>query len=304
MIYQVRHETEFNYSHPVTIGHSALHLRPREVTHQHTTSMQLDIVPRPAITRDRLDYFGNPVTFFSVQHAHKSMTISAESTVEVHRVEPLIEGVSRPWEALRDELATDTSGEGLDAYQYTFDSPSAAGAAELAEYALKSFTPRRPIFDAARDLTGRIHRDFKFDPTTTNVTTPVSEVFAQRSGVCQDFAHLMIACLRSLALPARYVSGYLRTEPPPGQPRLVGADASHAWISVYSHELGWADFDPTGDRLVGPDHITVAWGRDYNDVAPVKGLVLGGGEHWLNVRVDVIPATEMQTKQTQTQSQG
>jgi len=291
MRYEVRHETEYGYSQPVTIGHNALHLRPRSVDHQHCRSLHIDIVPRPAVTVERVDYFGNPVTFFTVQHPHEGMTVSASSVIDVEHTEPLIDGVSRPWEAVRDGLPSDVSDEGLDAYQYTFDSPLAADRSELTAYAQSDFTPGRPIFDAARDLSARINADFKFDPSTTTVTTPVSQVFEQRSGVCQDFAHLMIACLRGLGLPARYVSGYLRTEPPPGQERLKGVDASHAWVAVYSPGFGWVDFDPTNNRLIGLDHITLAWGRDYADVAPVKGLILGGGEHWLNVRVDISPMT-------------
>lgn len=289
MRYDVRHETEYGYTQPVTIGHSSLHLRPRQVNHQLCESVHVDIVPRPAVISERADYFGNPVTFFTVQHPHQSMTISSQSTINVEHIEPLIDGVSRPWEAVQKDLALDVSEPGLDAYQYTFDSPLAGGTVPLADYARVSFTPGRPIFDAALDLTSRIYDEFKFDPTTTTVTTPVSQVFEQRSGVCQDFAHLMISCLRGLGLPARYVSGYLRTEPPPGQERLEGADASHAWVGVYSPDLGWADFDPTNNQVVGIDHITLAWGRDYADVAPVKGLILGGGEHWVNVRVDVRP---------------
>lgn len=289
MRYDVRHETEYGYSQPVTIGHSVLHLKHRPVDHQHILSNSIDIVPRPAVIADRVDYFGNPMLFTTVQQPHQSMTILAQSVVEVERVEPLIEGVSLPWEKVRESLPSDITPAGLDAYQHTFDSPMTGGSAEFEAYARKSFTSGRSMFDASRDLTSRIYHEFKFDPTTTNVATPVAQVFEQRSGVCQDFAHLMIACLRSLGLPARYVSGYLRTEPPPGQERLEGADASHAWVGVYSPDFGWVDFDPTNDKVVGCDHITLAWGRDYSDVAPVKGQILGGGEHWVEVRVDIRP---------------
>jgi len=291
MRYDVRHETEYSYTQPVTISHNALHLRPRPVEHQRCRTVHLDIVPRPAMTVERTDYFGNPVTYLTVQQPHQSMTIASQCTIEVERVEPLIEGVSQPWETVRDALSADRSSKGLDAYQYTFDSPLAAGTTELSAYAGVSFSTGRSIFDATRDLTARINDEFNFDPTSTTVTTPLAQVFEQRSGVCQDFAHLMVACLRSLGLPARYVSGYLRTEPPPGQQRLEGADASHAWVGVYCPDVGWADFDPTNNRVVGPDHITLAWGRDYADVTPVKGLILGGGEHLVHVRVDVRPVS-------------
>jgi len=244
----------------------------------------------PSDRDKRIDYFGNPAMFFTLEQPHQKMTVVSRSTIDVDRIEPLIDGMSPTWESTRVNLATDVTEAGLNAYQFTFDSMFAAGTPELAEYAAVSFTPQRPIFDAARDLTSRIFREFKFDPRTTTIATPLAQVFKQRSGVCQDFAHLMVACLRSLGLPARYVSGYLRTEPPPGQPRLVGADASHAWVGVYAPGFGWTDFDPTNDRVVGSDHVTIAWGRDYADVTPVKGLILGGGDHVLKVSVDIVPA--------------
>ena len=291
MRYVIRHETEYRYSQPVTIHHGLLHLRPREAQSQHCVEARLDLSPKPASMVERTDYFGNPLTCYSVHQPHNTMLIALNAVIDVNGDEPLIDGVSQPWERVRDDLRSDRGEAGLDAYQYTFDSGLSAGNEALRPYVLKSFSPGKPIFESARDLTQRIHREFKFDPTTTNVTTPVMQVFEQRSGVCQDFAHLMIACLRTLGLPVRYVSGYLRTEPPPGQPRLEGVDASHAWASVYSPDRGWADFDPTNNKVVGPDHVTVAWGRDYDDVAPVKGLILGGGTHELSVRVDVRPVS-------------
>ena len=290
MLYTLHHHTEYSYAQPVTLGHNVVRLRPRPVPLQTLHACDVHIAPPPAVVRDRHDYFGNPVTYFTLQQPHHTMTVSAVSRVEVHARPPLVDGLSRPWELVRDELKADVGDDALDAYQHSFDSPLAAGTPELADYAALSFPVGRPVFDAAYHLTRRIYRDFRYDPATTTIATPVAEVFRQRSGVCQDFAHLMIACLRSLDLPGRYVSGYLQTVPPPGQKRLVGADASHAWVGVYSPGLGWVDFDPTNDKVVGDQHITLAWGRDFNDVSPVRGLILGGGEHKVEVRVDVSSA--------------
>ncbi|OYW11667.1 MAG: hypothetical protein B7Z55_19015 [Planctomycetales bacterium 12-60-4] len=184
----------------------------------------------------------------------------------------------------------------LEALQFTFDSPSVTAPAAVGQYAAESFPAGRPILEGVRHLTTRIHEDFKFDPRATTVSTPVVEVFEHRRGVCQDFAHLEIAALRSLGIPARYVSGYLRTIPPPGRPRLVGTDASHAWLSVYCGEAGWIDVDPTNDCIVSTDHITVAWGRDYSDVCPIKGVFVGGGTHQMTVSVDVQPLESSTSK--------
>jgi transglutaminase-like putative cysteine protease len=188
---------------------------------------------------------------------------------------------------VRDQLPADRNPTVLDAYQFVFDSRYVRSSAELADYARPSFTPGRPMLDAVLDLTRRVHQDFRYDQRATTVTTPLREVFAQRRGVCQDFAHLEIGCLRSLGLAARYVSGYLCTDPPPDQVRLVGADATHAWLSVYCREFGWIDVDPTNDRMPSDQHILLAWGRDYDDVSPIKGVILGGGQHVVKVAVEV-----------------
>ncbi len=230
------------------------------------------------------------------------MSIKSVGTVQVQPRQPLLENMSRPWEQVRDSLINDLTEDGLDAYQYTFDSALAPGLELLSDYTRQSFTPNRSILDASRELCERIHDDFKFDPTSTTIFTTVDKVFEQRSGVCQDFAHLMAACLRSLDLPARYVSGYLRTIPPAGQPRLVGADASHAWVAVYCPDQGWTDFDPTNSAVVNDQHVTVAWGRDFEDVSPVKGVVLGGGFHNIKVSVDVEPLSQLPRTNVQTQT--
>jgi transglutaminase-like putative cysteine protease len=210
--------------------------------------------------------------------------------LEVRDVKPPSFSESRPWEAVVESLVTDHSDAGLDAYQFVFDSQRVAASRELADYAATSFPEGRPLLEAVLDLTRNIHQDFRFDTKATEVSTPLQEFFQKRRGVCQDFAHLQIACLRSLGLAARYMSGYLRTMPPAGQPRLVGADASHAWCSIWNPGAGWVDFDPTNNCVPTDGHITVAWGRDYSDVSPIHGVLLGGAKHTLDVGVDVTPA--------------
>jgi transglutaminase-like putative cysteine protease len=215
--------------------------------------------------------------------------VEATSELEVHAPPPSDFSMSPAWEQVRDSVASDHSDEGLEAYQFVFDSKRVAAKPELAGYATESFPPGRPLLEGALELTRRINQDFRFDTKATEVSTPVETFFEKRRGVCQDFSHLQIACMRSIGLPARYVSGYLRTLPPPGRPRLVGADASHAWCSAWSPGAGWVDFDPTNNCVPADGHITVAWGRDYSDVSPVHGVLLGGSEHTLDVGVDVIP---------------
>jgi len=230
-----------------------------------------------------------------VQEPHKELIVEARSEVEVSA-----ETVPQPrcelaWEEVARTLPMDASPEGLEAYQFTFESTRIRIRPEFATYALQSFTSGRPMRDALLDLTTRIYRDFRFDSKVTNVRTPPEEVFRKRRGVCQDFAHVQIACLRSLNLAARYVSGYLRTYPPPGKPRLVGADASHAWVSAYYPGNGWLDLDPTNNVVPTDGHVTLAWGRDYGDVSPLRGLVLGGGNHTVKVAVDMEPVVAPQT---------
>jgi transglutaminase-like putative cysteine protease len=216
--------------------------------------------------------------------------VEARSNVSVEaRIPAPLWQQSLPWEEAALSLPNDHSSEGLDAYQFRFESPRIRVRPEFASYALQSFTPCRPMPEALLDLTARIHTDFRFDAKVTNVRTPTEEVFQKRRGVCQDFAHLQIACLRSLNLAARYVSGYLRTYPPPGQARLTGADASHAWVSAYIPGMGWLDLDPTNNMVPSDGHVTLGWGRDYGDVSPLRGLILGGGSHTLKVAVDMVP---------------
>ena len=236
-----------------------------------------------------MDYFGNLLCFFTVQEPHKELVVEARSEVIMEGNATPWPQQSLPWEEAARLLPDDHSPAGLEAYQFGFESPRIRIRPEFASYALQSFTPRRPMPEALLDLTARIHKDFRFDSKVTNVRTPTEEVFRKRRGVCQDFAHLQIACLRSLNLAARYVSGYLRTYPPPGRPRLVGADASHAWVSAYCPGVGWLDMDPTNNVIPSNGHVTLAWGRDYGDVSPLRGLILGGGAHTLKVAVDMEP---------------
>lgn len=238
---------------------------------------------------ERLDYFGNQVAFFTVQEPHEELDILARSRVVIDGPTVPWPRESPPWDEIVRSLRDDLSAEGLDAYQFVFESPRVKPGVEFAAYASQSFSPGRPLADALLDFTGRIYRDFHFDSKATNVRTSPEEVLRLRRGVCQDFAHLQVACIRSLGLAARYVSGYLRTYPPPGRTRLVGADASHAWVSVYCPGTGWLDVDPTNNLTPSDSHVTLAWGRDYSDVSPVRGVILGGRDHELDVGVEMEP---------------
>jgi transglutaminase-like putative cysteine protease len=289
MIYRIFHRTTYKYKYPVSVGNHVACLKPRSLPYQQLSQSELNIYPAPATCTERMDYFGNVLCFFTVHEPHKELVVEARSEVVLDEKKTPWPQQSLPWEDAIGELSGDHSPEGLDAYQFTFESPRIRMQPEFASYALQSFTPGRPMADALLDLNARIHRDFQFDPTVTNVRTSTEEVFRKRRGVCQDFAHLQIACLRSLNLAARYVSGYLRTYPPPGKPRLVGADASHAWVSAYCPGVGWLDMDPTNNLVPFRGHVTLAWGRDYGDVSPLRGLILGGGGHTLKAAVDMEP---------------
>jgi transglutaminase-like putative cysteine protease len=289
MIYKIVHRTTYNYKYPVSVGNHVACLKPRTLLHHQLARSELRIQPFPATRTERVDYFGNVLCFFTVQEPHKELVVESQSEVIMEGNATPRPQQSFPWEEAARLLPDDHSPAGLEAYQFGFESPRIRIRPEFASYALQSFTPGRPMLDALLDLTARIHKDFRFDSKVTNVRTPTEEVFRKRRGVCQDFAHLQIACLRSLNIAARYVSGYLRTYPPPGQPRLVGADASHAWVSAYCPGIGWLDMDPTNNVVPSNGHVTLAWGRDYSDVSPLRGLILGGGAHTLKVAVDMEP---------------
>jgi len=285
VIYDIRHTTTFDYEDFVSVSHHVLHLTPREHPRQRRLDSSLRVEPTPAVNAGGADYFGNPVRHLTVQEPHERLVVDARARVEVQALsEPPDREGGEPWEAVRQRLAED-----IAVCEFAFDSPYAIGNEDVRSYARRSFEPGCPILAAATDLTGRIFRDFEYRGGVSDVTTPVRDVFAMRKGVCQDFAHLELACLRSLGLAARYVSGYLLTRPPEGKEKLIGSDASHAWLSVWAGELGWVDLDPTNDMIPGLEHVTVAWGRDYGDVSPINGFIVGGGSHQVTVAVDVSP---------------
>ncbi|HEX4137143.1 MAG TPA: transglutaminase family protein [Bryobacteraceae bacterium] len=289
MIYRVRHLTTYNYEDPVSVSHHILRLTPHNSPRQTCRQSSITIAPKPPGCTRHTDYFGNTATVFTLIEPHDRLVVEATSELEVNAPSLPDFSVSPAWEKVRDSLPFDCTGEALNAFQFVFDSNRVSVRPELAEYARDSFSPDRPLLEATLDLTRRINQDFRFDTKATEVSTPVETFFEKRRGVCQDFAHLQIGCMRSLGLPARYVSGYLRTVPASGQPRLVGADASHAWCAVWSPGAGWVDFDPTNNCVPSDGHITVAQGRDYSDVSPIYGVLLGGARHTLDTGVDVVP---------------
>ncbi len=289
MIYRVSHRTTYKYHYPVSFGNHVACLTPRSFGSNRVTHTTLDIHPKPSSSAERTDYFGNRLCFFTVEEPHKQLVVEARSEVVVNDDGTAAPPSSLPWEASADALARQSDPAAIEACQFQFESPRIRLRSEFAAYALESFTAGRPMREALLELTTRIHKDFRFDSKVTTVRTPTEEVFKKRHGVCQDFAHVQIACLRSINVAARYVSGYLRTYPPPGRPRLIGADASHAWISAYCRGLGWLDMDPTNNVAPTDGHVTVAWGRDYGDVSPLRGLILGGGGQTLKVEVDMEP---------------
>jgi transglutaminase-like putative cysteine protease len=287
--YRVTHTTTYDYEEMVSICHNEIRLVPRRTLAQECLRTILEVEPAPAVLNSQLDHFGNPLSFFTLEEPHQRMVLTAlsELVLEPRPAPPPDKTIA--WNKLREQLACDLSQEGLAAFSFTFESPLAQMLPELVRYAAPSFPTGAPVLEAVVDLTRRIHTDFVYRPGATSVTTPLAEFFAARAGVCQDFAHLEIACLRALGLATRYVSGYVRTERPRGGERLVGADASHAWLSVYCGEVGWVDVDPTNDVLPTDQHLTLAFGRDYGDVSPIKGVLLGGGGHSVEVAVEVVP---------------
>lgn len=302
MIYHLKHRTTFEYSDEVNFVYNTLRLRPRDLPWQQVSSSKISVFPEPVVLSQRTDYFGNTVTFCSIEEKHAEMAVLIESVIDVQpRPEPKLDGV--PWDTVREHLRIDKSTEGLDAFQFCFNSPGVQRFSETKEYCQASCIPTASAHQVAIDLMHRIHSEFSFDPTATTVSTPVLEVMDKRAGVCQDFAHLMISCLRSVGIAARYNSGYIQTTPPPGQPRLEGADASHAWVGVYCPTNGWLDLDPTNDKLANEQFVTIGWGRDYQDVSPVSGVMLGGGDHVVRAEVDMIPETEIIQAQQQQQQQ-
>jgi transglutaminase-like putative cysteine protease len=292
VIYDISHRTLFAYRDPVSISHHLLHLTPRPCAHQLCRRSALVVDPAPAVCEAGVDYFGNPTTFMIVQQPHVELSVHAKSLIEVAAPIPPEPAATLPWDRYAELFASDVSKPMLEVQQFAYASPFVQAGDEVLAYARPSFPPGRPALEGARELAARIFKDFIYDGSATDVSTPVEAVLRQRRGVCQDFAHLEICCLRKLGLPARYVSGYLMTYPPPGRAKLIGADASHAWLSLWCPGHGWVDLDPTNDLIPGDEHITLAWGRDYGDVSPINGVIVGGGEHEVKVAVDVLPVSE------------
>lgn len=292
--YHVLHETRYEYGSAVSLSQQQLHLSPRVLPWQQVEEQRIDIVPQPTWRRDGQDAFGNPVTWIAFHAPHEGLIIRSAMTIAVRPHLPVHLEKSLPWEQVHDRLAYAAKAprpEDLDALRFLFESAHVRIKHELAQYAADCFPPDTPVLVGARALMAKIFREFKFDPEATTVSTPVMEVLEKKRGVCQDFAHLMIACLRALGLATRYVSGYLLTRPPPGKPRLIGADASHAWVSVYAPGFAndWVDFDPTNNLLPDTEHITVAIGRDFGDISPLRGIILGGRGAEPEVEVTVTP---------------
>jgi len=285
--YRVRHVTRYDYAVPVTLAHHLIHLWPPSGTRQTVHAAEMRIDPAPAWMEERTDGFGNVGRLLSIEAPHTHLEIAVSLDVSVH---PGPDPASTPtWETVRDRLREAPDAAARAACGFALPSTVIPEPGFCADYARPSFPPGRPVGEAARDLAHRIHAEFAFDPAATTVSTPLESVLRDRRGVCQDFAHVMIACLRSMGLGGRYVSGYLRTRPPAGQPRLAGADASHAWAGVWCGDAGWLDLDPTNDMSAGVDHVVLAIGRDYHDVSPTRGVILGGGRHGLAIAVDVEP---------------
>lgn len=287
MNYKITHQTRYKYSEAVSLCHNEARHTPRSFFNQTCLESELFISPTPVSFREREDFFGNRTTYFALETPHTELVVRALSKVRVVPYTNHENLSTMSWEKVSQFLRNATDPDLLDVRQYTLDSPKAPGSTELAQYAKPCFAKDKPLIDAVRDLTARIYAEFDYVPGFTTISTPLSDVLKHKRGVCQDFSHLAIACLRSLGLAARYISGYLETVPPPGTKRLVGADASHAWFSVYIPENGWVDFDPTNNVMPNDQHITVAWGRDFADATPLKGVIVGSGKHKLDVAVDV-----------------
>ncbi len=287
MKYRLIHNTQYEYNDSVSLCHNEAHIIPRTTPFQTVLNNRIDITPSPTLQYDRVDFFGNPTTYFSIQYPHRQLSVTSLSEVQLQDTYYDLDN-SPYWEKVRETLASDSVNPRLlEAREFLLDSPFITATAGLRAYALPSFVPGRSILHATNDLMNRVFTEFVYDPHFTTIVTPLEEVLAHKRGVCQDFAHLMIGCVRSVGLAARYVSGYLETLPPPGQVKLQGSDASHAWMAVFVPEVGWVDFDPTNNKIPINQHITTAWGRDYSDVTPLKGIIFGGGENVLTVSVDV-----------------
>lgn len=292
MIYQISHQTSYQYETPASLCHNMAYLAPVDFNNQKVLDFQYKISPEPSFLIRRSDFFENEYLYFSIEKTHEKLDVEVQSKIETfvpHWIsKPPLQ--TMPWEIVAEWLRGPMVFN--DTRQFTLESDFVQFVAEIKAYTLRSFHPNREIFDAIKDLTKRIRADFKFTPGFTDISTPVAEFFQHKKGVCQDYAHFTLSCLRSLGLAAKYVSGYIETLPPPGKPKLVGADASHAWISVFIPDLGWVEFDPTNNLVVSDQHVRVAMGRDFGDITPLKGIVYGLGKQSLKVSVDVSRVSE------------
>ena len=288
MNYKIIHMTQYAYKAPVQFSYNETRLRPRQCPLQSCIEHCLQIEPIPDDISERIDFFGNSAAFFSILESHAKLTVTAESTIEIQK--PCAVGSvtnMESWEESRQRILESNAAEAIEARQFILESPLISIVPSITKYAERSFTSGHSLLSGTNDLMTRIHNDFEYDTQPTTVSTPPEEALKLKRGVCQDFAHFGIACLRSVGLAARYVSGYLETIPPPGREKLIGADASHAWFSVFDPTHSWIDFDPTNNLQTSDQHITLAWGRDYTDVTPLKGVIFGGRSPTLNVSVDV-----------------
>lgn len=288
MKYRIRHTTAYHYGAPVNQCYNLAYVIPRHTTTQKVLRSDIKVNPSPAMLTKRKDYFGNTVCNFSLEKPHKELEVTVESIIEKDETPSLWLDMGVNCQEVLERLENSSALEDINACEFLFESTMIPHSDELADFARDLFLPDRPLLAAVKELNTRIFEEFHYDPGFTTVATPLAEVLEHKRGVCQDFAHLAIACMRSLGYPARYVSGYLETLPPPGQEKLEGADASHAWFAAYAPGEGWLDFDPTNNVVPGEQHITTAWGRDYADVTPLKGVLFGGGSSSImDVSVDV-----------------
>lgn len=289
MRFEISHRTTYSYRRPVAQSQHLVHLKPRQLVGQSVIHHSLLIDPAPVKRTEISDYFGNQAVLLRIEDEHTEFIVHARSTVEIENAPTPSLSRTPAWEDVAQMVSQ--PGADLDPaiLQFTCPSRHTPVSRDILRFAQISFPPRRPVLSGAMDLTERIFHEFTFDPAATDISTPVARVLQQKRGVCQDFAHLGLAALRALHIPARYVSGYLLTRPPPGQAKLKGTDASHAWLSVYAPQTGWVDFDPTNGIIPAGEHITLAYGRDYEDISPVSGVLLGGGDQIMTIAVDVEP---------------
>lgn len=291
-VLHISHVTHYDYASRVDLAMHLLHLQPLSRANQQLEDFRLDIDPPATRNQASLDYFGNPQHHLTLTTPHHALTVRAESRVRRLAAATPNPSVSPAWESVRAAMRYRAGQPWLPAAEFCFPSAFVPLHPAFQAYAQLEFTPGRPLLEAAIGLMARIHHEFTYATASTDLTTPALEAFSRRQGVCQDFAHIMIACLRSLGLPARYVSGYLLTQPPPGQPRLLGVDASHAWLAVWCPQHDWVELDPTNNLIAAQSHAVIACGRDYADVAPLRGVIQGGGSHTLSVAVSVVPEGE------------